>query len=456
MKKFTYLFVVLLILSASCPIFAATTDDFVITIDTTKGDGANSFTIPTYPGEAYNYNVDCNNDGSTEATGVTGDFTCNYSSSGTYSIRIIGKDFPRIYFNNTGDKDKIVGINQWGTVKWKSMEKAFMGCSNLNDTGGAATDNPNLSNVTSMKYMFYRASAFNQDIGNWDVSNVADMSYMFNKASAFNQDITEWNVGNVTDMSYMFSSASEFDQKITKWNVSNVRNMYGMFWNAAKFNQDIGSWDVSNVTDMSYMFSGASKFDQNIGNWDVINVTSMREMFSRATDFNQNIGNWNVSNVTDMHGMFSGASKFDQNIGNWNVSNVTDMSIMFWEAILFNQDISNWNVSNVTNMTSMFSHASDFNQDLSKWNVESVTNFNYMFSTITLSTKNYDALLKSWSKQNLHSSMNFSGGNSKYCAVSAHNKLTSPDGFNWTITDGGLDTNCPKDITPVYQLLLEN
>ena len=123
-----------------------------------------SITIPTI-GTGYNYTVDWG-DGST-STNQTGNATHTYTTSGIHTVKITG-DFPRIYFNNKNGKDKIRSIEQWGTGQWQSMKKAFYGCSNLQ---GNATDTPDLSSVTSMLWMFKKATAFNQDISSWDVSN---------------------------------------------------------------------------------------------------------------------------------------------------------------------------------------------------------------------------------------------------------------------------------------------
>ena len=420
-------------------------DDFVITVITDNSGSSSStqFTIPT-TGSGYNYNVDCNNDGTLEATGVTGDYTCDYGATGlntgagTYIISIednsgAGTGFPRIFFNNGGDAPKLMSIDQWGTGKWDSMNAAFYGCSNMVMT---ATDSPDLSGVTDMSYMFAGDSAFNQDIGGWNTGNVTDMAYMFFYASAFNQNIGSWNTGNVTDMSDMFAVAIAFNQNIGSWNTGNVTDMAGMFISASAFNQNIGSWNTGKVTNMAGMFAFDTVFNQNIGSWNTGYVTDMSEMFMGASAFNQNIGSWNTGNVTYMAAMFYSASAFNQNIGSWNTGNVTNMLGMFQGASAFNQNIGSWNTSNVTVMLGMFQGASAFNQNIGNWNVGNVYDATDMFHGVMLSTANYDALLNGWDIQTLQHNVIFDGGYSKYCSgVTARAHMISSDG--WTITDGG-------------------
>jgi LPXTG-site transpeptidase (sortase) family protein len=401
-------------------------DDFVITVKTDNpGVSANNqFTIPTSPG-SYNYNVDCDNDGSDEATAQGGSYTCTYAAPGTYTIRIKenpvvppGVDqnrivdnidawtgFPRITFNNGEDGDKLISIDQWGTGVWTSMDRSFYGCQNMTVP---ATDAPDLSNVTSMAFMFAGASSFNQDISSWDVSNVTDMRYLFWQASSFNQDISSWNTGAVTNMNFLFAQASIFNQDIGSWDTSSVTTMYHTFSQATAFNQDIGSWDTSSVTDMRVMFHqasafnqdisgwdtsnvnsmvlmfmGASSFNQNINSWNTGNVVNMMQMFRDATTFNQNIGSWDTSNVTSMDRMFNGASVFNGNIGAWDTGNVSNMHGVFQDAVAFNQDIGGWDTSSATDMNEMFSGASAFNQDIGTWDTSNVTDMSSMFYQAT-------------------------------------------------------------------------
>ena len=251
-----------------------------------------SITIPTFSGETYDYDIDWG-DGTTEVS-KTGDATHTYTNPGTYTVEITGA-FPRIYFNNSGDKDKLMTIEQWGAQVWSSMSGAFRGCSNLEVV---ATDAPDLSQVDAMASMFRGCKSFNTNINNWNVSNVTNMSGMFREASSFNQDIGDWNVSKVTNMSEMFTFATAFNQDISDWNVSKVTNMSFMFQLAPNFNQDIGGWDVSKVTNMREMLSGTNRFNQNLGSWDISMVTDMAFMLKNSglsvANYDATLIGWNT------------------------------------------------------------------------------------------------------------------------------------------------------------------
>ncbi|EGV43707.1 BspA family leucine-rich repeat surface protein [Bizionia argentinensis JUB59] len=235
---------------------------FITTWQTTIAN--ETINIPT-TGVGYNYRVDWG-DGTANAL-ISGDVLHTYETPGIYTVKISG-DFPRIYFNNSGDREKIRSIEQWGTTEWASMSSAFYGCNNL---VGNATDAPDLSGVTDMSYMFSEASVFNQDIGSWNMSNVTTMEGMFRGASAFNNAIGTWDLSNVTNMGSVFYEAIAFNQDISTWNVSSVTNMANMFTNAIAFNQNIGAWNVSNVTVMNDMFQGATlstlNYDALLNGW---------------------------------------------------------------------------------------------------------------------------------------------------------------------------------------------
>jgi len=234
---------------------------FITTWETT--DSAENITIYTNPRiYTYDYTVDWG-DGSINES-VTKSITHTYAEAGIHEVKITG-DFPAIFSLNTPNADKIISVESWGDMKWESMKYAFAFCTNLISFPDSK---PNLKYLTDMSYMFYGATYFTQDIGDWNVSNVTNMSYMFYDATYFTQDIGDWNVSNVTDMSYMFHGAIYFNQDISDWDVSNVTDMSHMFQNTIAYNQNLSDWStdkVTNCTDFSLSSYMDSTHLPNVG-----------------------------------------------------------------------------------------------------------------------------------------------------------------------------------------------
>ena len=424
--------------------------------DNSGESNASSITIPTYPTESYYYNVDWNNDGQFDSFGITGEITHDFLTPGTYTIQISG-NFPRIYFNNAGDKDKLLSINNWGTFPWSSFNRAFYGCSNLTTALGA----PNLSDATDLSVMFAGATKFNANLNDWDVKNITNLSNMFAHTSAFNSNLANWDVSKVLDLSFTFSDATAFTgESLSNWHINNVTNFKATFQNAINFKGDLSNWTPLLAQNTSFMFAGATKFNSNLNNWATDNITNMSAMFQGATAFNSDLNNWNVNHVTDMSFLFSDATSFAGNIVNWSTSAVQNMENMFAQAKSFNRDISGWDVSNVTNMNQMFLGASNFNQALGSWNIKNLLSAQNLFTGVTLSTENYDNLLCGWQSNpdGIQTDVHFGAGNNQYCTCQAqHSKLISD--HNWTIMDGGLKAGCPtstQHLSPLQAKITPN
>ena len=114
-------------------------------------------------------------------------------------------------------------VEQFGTVQWQTMKKAFYDCENMQFAAGI--DTPDLSQVTSMSSMFSYCTSFNQPLNNWNVSKVTDMRAMFDGCASFNQPLNNWNVSQVTDMAYMFSYCSSFNQNLGMWKLEKCEDL---------------------------------------------------------------------------------------------------------------------------------------------------------------------------------------------------------------------------------------
>ncbi len=380
-----------------------TDEAFVTTWQTTEA--SETITLYTHADAEeeiyYDFDIDWG-DGNIESN-VTDDIEHTYTTAGTYTVTITGKEFPGITQEYWPNATKLKTIEAWGSNEWSQMTSAFSGCADLVIN---ATDAPIFADEVSSWGVFYGATNFNSDIGHWDVSNLTALTAMF-RDTAFNQDISAWDVSNVTDMTRTFNN-TPFNQDISSWSTSNVKSLNNTFYGAREFNQDISAWDVSSVVDMQATFRAALAFNQDISAWNVSGAEIMSNMFRGANAFNQDISGWDVSNVLNMSEMFRGdLTTFNQDLSAWDVSNVTSMAYMFTNSPVFNQDLSawdtssvisiqgmfqnakafngvvnTWDISNVTSLSTMF-EGSPFNQDISSWDVSNVTDMSYMFKNAT-------------------------------------------------------------------------
>jgi surface protein len=380
-----------------------------------------------------------NTDGSfttlTKSTSVSGSNTIVswayvFDDSGNSSV-------DGLYLNGTITTPGNITIDDFDSIPMSRQGSQFK-----NYTGSfpsTSTNIPTLLANTSCFEMFYGASNFNQDIGDWDTSTVSNMGYMFYDAYTFNQNISSkianngsdylaWDTSNVTDMSHMLeftdfnSSNGDFNngEVITSGNAGNIP----LYWN------------TTNVTNMDYLFKGQRRFNQYIGtkyvtitngsttynfiSWDVKNVTIFRRTFAYTESFNngQNSSGtteplrWNTEKGTTMEYMFgiyntlvnngiynqpmiSESVTLEDNVTTyttWNTINVTSMLRLFQNCSNFNQNIESWNTSSVSTMYGMFWRASVFNQDIGNWDVSSVSNMYGIFYFAT----NFNQNIGSW------------------------------------------------------------
>jgi surface protein len=283
------------------------TSSFIITVNTALGSGGSTFIIPTTTvapiGAGYNYSIARSDGGlfsvsggcsGTSVTSVSGcgssPTTITFPASGTYDIKISG-NFPRIYFNNGGDRLKLTKIKQWGTIAWTSMANAFYGCSNVDVT---ASDAPDLVTGApggmNLLYMFHAATNVGRDASNGGTSNTS---------------WNTWNTSKVTDMAGMFEFATNFNQNIGSWNTSAVTRMGWMF-RSTKFNQDIRRKPVSNISTnpASTSYENSTSSDDAWYTGSVNAVIGMTSTFSGASNFAQDLDNWCVSGFTGTPGGF--------------------------------------------------------------------------------------------------------------------------------------------------------
>ena len=402
-------------------------------------DDSKSITLPLVEDYNYNFTVDWGDGQTSTITSYDDpDRIHTYEVAGDYNLVIEGL-LEAWSFNDAGDKDKILSVEDFGNLGYKNLSGAFHGCTNLSTFEGRVT-----SSVTDMSNMFNSATQANPDVGNWDVSQTTDMTGMFDNSgfSTANYDALLINFANntsvnsvtlgVSNIQYSSDAAKTakdtlvFDRDwiITDggdatpspfrstWRVGEsdktitlpLVDVDGDYKYKYNFTVDWGDGQTSTIT--SYDNPDKKHTYENVGDYSLVieglleawsfggardgfkilsvedfgdlgykNLSGAFESCENLTTFEGGV----TSSVTNMAHMFQLAINANPNVRTWDVSKVTNMVHMFQNIELANPDVSKWNVSSVTDMSDMFFGALVANPDVSKWNVSSVTNMGSMF-----------------------------------------------------------------------------
>ena len=346
------------------------------------------------------------------------------------------------YGQELGSAEALLCVEQFGTVKWESMENAFRGCTNLQFSAGI--DTPDLSKATDMSGMFAGCTAFNQPLDNWDVSKVTDMSFMFVNCTSFNQPLNNWDVSKVTNMNSMFSHCTSFNQELGMWKLERCQELgldnCGM--SVENYSKSLVGWAAQtninqnlqlNAEGLKYNASGKAARKQLIEGkgWNIrrdsdendrpfitrwkgeagkelripINGYSYKLIIKKASDGsmlvteNDCIGTYRYTPTEDGELLVEAGpegvssirmQEYGQELGSCEaLLRVEQFGTVQWGSMKnaffycknmdFAKGIDTPDVSQVTNMENMFCGCSAFNQPLNNWDVGLVTNMENMF-----------------------------------------------------------------------------
>jgi surface protein len=267
-----------------------------------------------------------------------------YAIAGDYEIKISGEinDFA---FNNTGDKDKILEVSNFG--RFISLDGGFYGCSSLDIT---ANDTPIINGLSSL-FHFCSSLVYNSSINNWDMTPINNIKFLFFGCTNFNQNINDWDVSSVVDGTDTFNACTNYNQPLNNWDVENFQSTSQMFLECSNFNQNINDWRLLSCADVGLMFYNCENFNQPLNNWVTTSFQKTYYLFFGCTNFNQNINSWDTQNFNTLWRIFRSCTNYNQPLNNWDTSNVTDMVECFYFCTSFNQPVDSWSFVSVVTMS---------------------------------------------------------------------------------------------------------
>jgi hypothetical protein len=146
----------------------------------TAGSGATILSIGTATSGAVNYYWQEVSPGIATVSGSFSGSTFTITglpTGATIRLGIYPTNFQRVSINESQDKIRLLGVEQWGSTVWTSMATAFYGCINCINLNITATDIPVLNSCTSIQSMFQNCRTLNglTNINFWHTAAVTNL-----------------------------------------------------------------------------------------------------------------------------------------------------------------------------------------------------------------------------------------------------------------------------------------
>ena len=139
----------------------------------------------------------------------------------------------------------------------------------------------------------------------YNTGNITDMSYMLSGCIMMVEgNFRDWDVSNVTTMKDMFYYTGNANVDISDWNVSNVISFEKMFYKSKIQTVDMSNWKHNKGSvQMDKMF--ADSMVENVIFGDTTNVTTMDDIFDRCRELKSITMTYPLTHLINNNNMFS-------------------------------------------------------------------------------------------------------------------------------------------------------
>ena len=167
-------------------------------------------------------------------------------------------------FNGGNGGTDLVSFNH--SVYYTAVDLAWLKnvLNTYSDLSKVVTTKVEITSVDSAAGLFLRTEI--KGMENWDVSNWTSMYGLFDSDKPIKSDLSYWDVSNVEDFRLAMQLETT-DPNINNWDVSKATNMSGFFSTSSENKyiegMDLSGWDVSKVTNCSGFFGGITNWHES-------------------------------------------------------------------------------------------------------------------------------------------------------------------------------------------------